>query len=86
MNHASAMAPVTYRADSGRQRAFLSFTDAAAYDRGYRNYPLAIHAEQGTPEWMGWADRRDEVEAFAAMDDCSAWAATHPCAIGLHLP
>ena len=45
MNHASAMAPVTYRADSGRQRAFLSFTDAAAYDRGYRNYPLAIHAE-----------------------------------------
>lgn len=74
------------RANCGQFRAFQSHADATAYGMGWAAFPALCRAEVGTPAWMGWADRRDEVEAFAAMDDCSAWAATHPRAIGLHLP
>lgn len=76
----------THRATVGRERAFQTLGDVSRYEAGHRAYPAAIGAEVGTPMWMGWADHRDEVEAFAAMGDCGAWAVSHPASIGLHLP
>jgi hypothetical protein len=77
--------PVVYRAALGRQRAFLSFSDAAAYDRGYRNHPAPFHAERGTPEAMGWADAHDDADGAAGMDDMAEWANTHGAECGRHL-
>ena len=73
-----------YRSAVGRQRAFRTQRAVSEYDAGYRAFPAATSAVVGTPEWIGWADHRDDAEAFAAMDDCAAWAASHPAAIGLH--
>lgn len=78
-------APTVFRGSTGRRRVFLSFGDAAAYDRGFRNYPDAIHAEPGTPEAMGWNDARDAAGA-AAMDDMAEWAHSHAAECGRHLP
>lgn len=78
-------APTVYRASTGRRRVFLSFSDAAAYDRGFRNYPEPFHAEHGTPEAMGWMDARDAAGA-AGMDDMAEWAHTHAAECGRHLP
>lgn len=72
------------RANCGQFRAFQSHADATAYSMGWAAFPALCRAEVGTPEWMGWADRRDEVEAFAAMDDMGAWANAHRAVIGLH--
>lgn len=78
--------PAVYRAGLGRQRAFLSFTDAAAYDRGYRNHPAPFRAEPGTPEAIGWRDAHADAEGMAGMDDTAEWARTHAAACGKHLP
>lgn len=78
--------PTVYRGATGRRRAFLSFSDAAAYDRGFRNHPLPIHAEPGTPEAMGWADAHDDAEGAAGMDDMAEWARNHAAECGKHLP
>lgn len=95
-NHADAwrgtrwLAPVVplpvqvFRASLGRQRSFLSLTDAAAYDRGCAAYPKACGAEVGTPEAMGYADARDDAEGAAAMDDMAEWAHSHAAACGVH--
>ena len=72
------------RANCGQFRAFQSHADATAYGMGWAAFPALCRAEVGTPEWMGWADRRDEVEAFAAMDDMGAWANANRAVIGLH--
>ena len=72
------------RANCGQFRAFQSQADATAYGMGWAAFPALCRAEVGTPEWMGWADRRDAVEAFAAMDDMGAWANAHRAVIGLH--
>lgn len=85
---APGIPPVPHRATVGRERAFPTLRAVSEYEAGYRSYagfPGATNAEVGTPEWMGWADRRDEAEGFAAMDDCAAWAVAHPATIGLHL-
>ncbi len=77
--------PTVYRASNGRQRVFLSFSDAAAYDRGFRNYPQQIHAERGTPEAMGWMDASDEASGTAGMDDMAEWANSHSAECGRRL-
>jgi hypothetical protein len=79
--------PTVYRGATGRRRAFLSFSDAAAYDRGYRSFPQSIpmHAEPGTPEAMGYCDASDEAEGTAGMDDMAEWARAHADACGKHL-
>ena len=51
--------PPVFRADLGRQRAFLSRGDALAYDRGYRAFPVLCHAIAGTPFSMGWHDAEE---------------------------
>lgn len=78
--------PPVFRADLGRQRAFLSRGDAMAYDRGYRRHPSAIpfHAEPGTPEAMGYCDASDDAEGAAGMDDSAEWARTHTAECGVH--
>lgn len=77
--------PVVYRADHGRQRAFLSLCDAQAYDRGYLTFPAQCPAELGTPEAMGWADAHDDAVGAAAMDDTAEWAHSHASDCGVHL-
>lgn len=78
--------PPVYRAGTGRQRAFLSVTGAAAYDWGYSTYPGAMRGEPGTPEAMGWADARGDAEGAAGMDDTADWAFTHASECGRHTP
>ena len=80
-----SLPPTVYRGATGRRRAFLSFSDAAAYDRGFRNHPLPIHAEPGTPEAIGWMDASDAAEGAAGMDDMAEWARAHAAACGKHL-
>jgi len=78
--------PPVFRADLGRQRAFLSLRDAMAYDRGYRSFPQSIpmQAEPGTPEAMGYCDASDDAEGAAGMDDSAEWARTHTADCGVH--
>lgn len=50
-----------FRGQCGRRRAFLSASDASAYDRGYAAYPCGpIPDVMGTPEWMGYFDAEDQ--------------------------
>lgn len=77
--------PTVYRASLGRQRAFLSITDAMAYDRAYRAHPLGVHAEMGTPACMGWMDARDDADGAVGMDDMAEWAHAHGRECGRHL-
>lgn len=78
--------PLVFRADMGRQKAFLSRSDAMAYDRGYRSFPQSIpmQAEPGTPEAMGYCDASDDAEGVAGMDDAAEWARTHTADCGVH--
>lgn len=77
--------PSVYRAELGRQRAFVSRTDALAYDAGWSMYPATCYAEAGTPASMGWFDC-DTVftGGAAAADDVLGWAFTHATACGVH--
>lgn len=54
-----------YRARLGRRRAFMSASDAEAYDRGYSEYP-ALPDNLGTPQAQGYvdaqADHHDELD------------------------
>ena len=77
--------PPVFRADLGRQRAFLSRGDALAYDRGYRAFPVLCHAIAGTPFSMGWHDAEEAATGgTAGADDTLAWACSHSAACGVH--
>lgn len=52
--------PPVFRADLGRQRAFLTRHDALAYDAGWRMHPATCYAELGTPASMGWHDHQQQ--------------------------
>lgn len=56
-----------FHAHTGRRRAFLSASDAAAYDEGYAAFPGGPIPEIGTPAGMGFFDAEDR--ALDMVDD-----------------
>lgn len=52
--------PQVWRGHCGRQRAFLSRSDAQAYDAGWAAYPGPEIPDAGTPASMGYFDHEDE--------------------------
>ena len=55
-------AATVYRARCGMRRAFLSASDALAYERGYATFPAMPDDHVHTPAMRGFWDRERELQ------------------------